>query len=465
MKALVPMLAAACSIAFAAPDVSGRYAAVAPIELASNEGLQRLELPLPVVQASRSPHLADVRVIDAQGREVPIAWAHEPARGTQQRSVQVPRFEWPRSIPADPVNASSLKVQVTAAGAVVRIDGATPKTAPVAAGSSVWLLDLSTLKNDDERPTRITLDWPRHNAGLSTQVRIESSSDARSWSAVTRAQLLELPGNDSNAPALRHVDWPTQQSTPRYLRLVFDTPLALTRSEVTLTRSGAQMELISTAMQFTSVNGERDEPVQWSLDLIGRVDLRRLMIQLPEPNTVLSLRLEQRNDAAQAWVPVRSFTAWRLVREGREAQSSPVEIDAAPARYWRIVGDKHTPGPVAASLAATVEWRAPQLVLVARGGPGMRLVVGRDKDNGSAVALPVLMPGYESGAEFRLPAARLGPLATRPVVEPGWRERLSEASPDDRKRWALWLVLAVAVAGLGALAWRLAHDVNKAPPP
>jgi len=26
-------------------------------------------------------------------------------------------------------------------------------------------------------------------------------------------------------------------------------------------------------------------------------------------------------------------------------------------------------------------------------------------------------------------------------------------------------VLAVAVAGLGALAWRLAHDVNKAPPP
>ena len=38
-------------------------------------------------------------------------------------------------------------------------------------------------------------------------------------------------------------------------------------------------------------------------------------------------------------------------------------------------------------------------------------------------------------------------------------------SSEDWQRWALWFALAIAVAGLGALAWRLARDVAKAAPP
>ena len=74
----------------------------------------------------------------------------------------MPRFEWPRTIAPDPLNAPGLKVQVNTAGAVVRIDnvGAKAPTRATAA-PSIWLLDLSALTSDDERPTRVTLDWPR----------------------------------------------------------------------------------------------------------------------------------------------------------------------------------------------------------------------------------------------------------------------------------------------------------------
>jgi hypothetical protein len=464
MKRIALASLMACSIASAAADASRLYAAVAPIELFSNEGLQRLEVPLPVVRASRTPYLADVRVVDAQGRVVPIAWAHEPERGKQERSLPMPRFEWPRSAAPDALNAPGLKVRVSTTGAVVRIDSTGSKPASPARGPSIWLLDLSALKNDDEQPARITLDWPPRPDGISTTVRVESSNDARAWVGVTRAQLLELPGNDASAPALRHVDWPAQLATPRYVRLVFDTPLMLTRSDVTLVRTGAQQQLQRIEVRFAPVNVERDEPAQWSLDLLGRIDVRRLHLQLPEANTVVSLRLEQRNDAGQAWTPVRSFTAWRLVRDGRDAQSSAIEVEAPPARHWRLVADKRTRAFIDVSLAATLEWRAPQLVLVAHGGAGLQLAVGRDKDRSNAVPLPTLMPGYETGAELRLAAARLGTLTTRPVDEPGWPERLSDASPEDKQRWALWLVLAVAVAGLGLLAWRLAKDVSAARP-
>ena len=55
-------------------DLNPRYAAIAPIQLVPQEGLQRLTLHLSVLQASRSntsnTAWADVRVLDATGRTV-----------------------------------------------------------------------------------------------------------------------------------------------------------------------------------------------------------------------------------------------------------------------------------------------------------------------------------------------------------------------------------------------------------
>jgi hypothetical protein len=458
------MLFLAAALAWGASDAPRQYAALAPIEATSSEGLQRVELPLAALQAAKGARLEDVRVFDREGQPVPIAWAEAQPRASIERTLDVPRFAWPQPGAALSRDAPPLRVEVNAAGAVVRIEQPGATAAPSSPVPRLWLLDLSALADREERLQRIVLDWPRREAGLATTVRVEASDDAAHWSSATRAELLELPASAAGAPALTHIDWPAGRATPKYLRLAFDVPLALSRSTLVLVRHGAAPPLQSMRASFAPVAAEGEQPAHWLLDLQGRVELRSLRLELAPPNTLLGLRLEQRFANGEPWRSVTRFVAWRLVRDGHDARSSEVPIDAAPARYWRLVPDSRGAAPQPTEpLAATLEWRAPQLVFVARGSGGWQFAVGREKDAATALPLTTLLPDFRPGDEFRLPLARLGALvAQRPAVQ-GFAQSLAEASAEDRRRWALWAVLGLAVAGLGVLAWRLARDLRQPP--
>ena len=74
-------LAGSCLLTAAVAQPQERledFRTLATVQTASNEGLQRLSLPLAVMQQSRSSDLADLRVFDAQGRSVPVALGCEP---------------------------------------------------------------------------------------------------------------------------------------------------------------------------------------------------------------------------------------------------------------------------------------------------------------------------------------------------------------------------------------------------
>jgi hypothetical protein len=87
--------------------------------------------------------------------------------------------------------------------------------------------------------------------------------------------------------------------------------------------------------------------------------------------------------------------------------------------------------------------------------------VGRAQCPPTAVPLASLIPGYTTGAEHQLPAATLAALHAQVVAVPGLMQRLHDAGPAERQRWALWAVLLLAVAGLGALAWKLLKEVSR----
>ena len=459
--ALTLALAAGAPAAASVEDQPRHYGATAPVTVSGTEGLQRVELPLAVLQASRSPELADLRLFDAAGKALPLAWAGVPPMvPATERSVALPRFAWPAA-PTERHRDGGSSIQINAAGAVVRIQGARVAAEPKGLPPTRWLLDASAApRKDGERWHRVVLDWPRRDDGLATTVRVEASDDARQWRAVTQTALLELAGA-SDAPAQKYIAWPSSGGQPNYVRLNFDVPMQLTGSALVSSAEPAEAALASQSVAFVAGS----QASTWALDLQGRVPLSRLQVHLPTPNIVVALRLEQRQDETQAWQAVASYVAWRLVRDGAESVAPPLTFHAAPARHWRLVADARTPLPALASIDATVSWRAPMLVFAAREGQGLRLAVGREKTVSSALPLATLMPGYRHADEFKLPLARVGPLLAQSVATPGLPERLREASHEDKRRWLLWGVLALAVVGLGVLALRLARDVNRPPAP
>jgi hypothetical protein len=149
---------------------------------------------------------------------------------------------------------------------------------------------------------------------------------------------------------------------------------------------------------------------------------------------------------------VGTHTAYRLQHGGQQVESPAWELNTAAARHWRLRTESPHP-----PTEWVVHWRAPQLLFVASGKAPYRLEVGRhDAPAKQAMAPATLIPGYQPGAEHRLPQAQLAALQQR-AAGSAWHE----ASAKDKQRWVLWAALGAAVAGLGALAWRLMRDMGK----
>jgi hypothetical protein len=172
------------------------------------------------------------------------------------------------------------------------------------------------------------------------------------------------------------------------------------------------------------------------------------------------VRVLARQQREQPWTPLARHVVFSLVQDGQTRRSPPLELDQAAWREWRVEADPASPGftapPQITALLAPV-----QLVFVASGAPPFTLAAGRADAASMNLPLASLLPGYEPGAQAKLPAATLAAAAAPattaavPTTPPG--------SQRDTRQWALWAVLLVGVLALGGMAWALLRQLNKAP--
>jgi hypothetical protein len=418
-------------VALTLPAAAGEFTVTAPITLGGKDALHRLELPFEVHRDARID-LGDVRVLDGAGDEVPFAFAREAEAGREPAaSVNLPIFSLSR---LDAIEGKGSEITVrTADGALVSVKGASPTKV---ARRAAYLLDATAL---EDAIAALAFEWESGAGTEIVNVRVEASDDLRAWATLASGPLVHVEQDG------RLVSQPRLEFAPRkakYLRVTWDAP-AFELKAVRAEGEARQKPRARRVSRVDAIAGAT--PGEWTYDLGARLPVEAIRLIPAQANDVIAATLSSRNDPAAGWQPVARGAFYRLQREGAEQQSPPLELVPTAARYWRAQATAR------AAPALEVAWRGREIVFVARGEGPFTLAFGDATRAAAALPLESLIPGYQKGAEAKLPLARAGEAKRGPP--PSRWDRLVAAPP---RRIALWAILVAGVALLGFMAWRLA---------
>ena len=418
-----------------------QFRSAAPITLTGSEALHRVELPFEAYAGSRRD-MGDIRVFNANGDAVPIAFGGDPDVVREVAGlVELPMFPVSSIAPAV-AGPRGTEITVRAQdGTLVSIKGARGRPGE-GRGPIAILLDATKV----EEPIRALLfEWAAAPGTEIVRVRVEASDDLKDWSSVGSGPLVKLES------AGRSLTQPRLEFAPRkakYLRLTWDAQGFQAR-QVRAERAPKVQPAPRSIRTVTPAAGEK--PGEWIYDLGARLPVEAFRLVPQTTNDVVAATILTRNEAKDPWRLTASAPFYRLQLEGGEKQSPPIEIGRITQRYWlaRMAGRADNAQPP----TLEVQWRPAQLVFVAHGRAPYTLSFGSAQAPPVAMSVGAVIPEYKPHAEAKLPLAKLGAVTSGP--EPTRLEKImADASP---KRIALWVVLLAAVAVLGFLAWRLSR--------
>lgn len=424
----------------------------APLTLTKAAPFVQLALLPEVYRHSRSPGLADLRLVDAAGQRVPFAWLPQPPAESRERQQPVVRYAWPAGGREDRLPPS---VDLTVDGGRITLRQR-PGAATAAAGQrpdAGWLFDLGPLPADRPRPVALQLQWPE-GASFSTGYQLDLSDDLRQWRRAGAGQLMALnspqgslsqprvplPGVHETATAARFVRlrWLEPAQAPRLSGAVavFDEAAPTTDAE-----PPAELRLQATAV---------DRGLE--LDLGGEMPLQQLDLALTKGTQVVPLRVLARTGAERPWQEVARGVVYRLERDGAVLRSPPLAL-AVSTRHLRLETDERAAALDAAAMPVRLQLRPMPLVFAAQGTPPYELRVGAAHAAPGALPVQTLVP-LLAEERARFGRATLGAFAERAEAV---QQQAREAALAAWRPRLLWAVLLAGVAGLGFMVWRLAR--------
>jgi hypothetical protein len=445
MRAALALLLLACIASASAAQPLEDFGYAAPIETAAGEALQRIEIPQAVYEGSVQPHLADLRVFNGQGETVPFAFVPRQVPGEAKSPGLALRFFPLHGARAASVQDLEVRAERTADGTLVRVrnlrEGARNRQALLG-----YLVDAAEHEIALET---LELDWKPIANGLSGSLQVEGSDDLARWSTLVAAAPLVSLEFGGQRLEQKSVELPGRRY--RYLRLSW--PAAQPAVELTALAgrpAPAQVEPERRWKALPATAGAK--PGEYLLDPGGRLPVDRLRIQLPEPNTLVTVEVLARNREQDAWGTVARAVAYRLTRDGTEVSSLPIAV-ALSARYWKLQVDQTGGGIGRGVPEVQAGWVPQEIVFVARGAPPFQLAYGHGRAEAAAYPIQTLVPGWRADEPLKATHARVG--EQREVAGPAaLRERT------DYKTWLLWAALGLGVAILAWMAWQLARQMK-----
>jgi len=427
---------------------AGQFRWEAPVTVSGGDALNRLTLPFEAYRDAR-PDFADLRLFNAGGEALPIAFAGEPAPVvTGPRPTPLAIFP----ISAEPgrdVAQGSLDVMVKsyARGTIVSVQGRSAnKPAPLR--TAAWLADASQF---NAALRGLVLTWEVHPGTEVVKVDVDASDDLKSWRRIaSRAPLMHLEQNGAVIEQ-RRVD--LSGTRARYLRIAGE-PSTFALTGVNALSEDVVAPVVRSKRLVQGMAGAK--PGEYLFDLGARIPVELARIVLPA-NTVAPFSLATRDDDKQPWRTFTSATFYNLTREGATVESQPTGVYPTAMRYVMAQLDPRSP-PLSAPPSLEVQWRPAQLVFVARGEGPFHLEFGNREAKPVILSVNQLIPSYEAHAEMKLAEAKVGDVKANAPPEPAWRAAIGDTNP---RKFALWAILIVAVLVLGGMAYRLARQMKQ----
>jgi len=439
MKAFLAILAATATLS-TPKDFAYRMEVTGTGETAA----YRVTVPLAVYQKIVHPDLADLRVFNGNGEQVPFA-IERPVAGTAAGAATALSL-FPLK---DDSDATLDAIRVTIESGKGSINVQTGNQAQQSDRIGRYLVDGRAL---DVPVSALRLEWPQDAPDFAGRVNVEESDSLTDWRRVRSAAPIANLHSTADRLVEQRIEFPPTKA--RFWRLSW----AGTAAPFTLTSVFGEPARQSVDALHASMNvaatAARSVPGEFQYDLGATVPVDRLNLELPDLNTVVDVELLSRDRPQDAWRAVRHGGFYRLKSEGEELRNGPVSVLPNSARYWMVRTDPGQGGLGKTAPRLVVEWVPHEVVFIARGSPPFYVAYGSGVAQSAAGSLDML-PKNVAIATAALSA---------PEASGGDSLLLAPAAPFPWKTPLLWLVLTVGAGVLGWMAYRLSKDVSRDAP-
>ncbi len=358
------------------------------------EGSTSIVVP-PTIYANAKPNLADVRVVDANGVEVPFALVVPPSG---------PSTVWIESTVTDEGFVAGKYSQAVA---------------DLGARHQAYsLLDLETSLGS-----------------FATHVDVDASDEGKTWRTIREGAAIYDYASDGLATNTRV---PFPPSTARYVRVrVLDPARAFPIAGIRFATQSPAPAPERYRVRLSPPRRDASGTTTYELGGFAQVPIDALRIDASEPSYVRDVDV-QTSDDGTAWQTIASVTIARTsVRHVAD-----VTFDETQAPRWRIAIHDGNDAPLR-GVAVGAFGLARRIAFDAAPGIAYRLLYG----NPQAEA-----PSYDYAQTHVLTTAgTLGAALGNPKRNPGF---VSAVPWSERNPWLLWIALAIAVVAVGTLAVR-----------
>lgn len=424
-------------------------------------------IPIEVHRGVTRSDLGDLRVFDAGGRLVPHAIRTLDApedRASSEVDLRFFPIEAPAKTTGD-LGALTLQVVRDERGTVVDVraralaegasspahDGSAPSEA---ARIGACILDTEGL----ERPLEsLRIELGPSEGDYMIPVSVETSDDLTRFTSLEAPQSLVRLTYAGEQIAQDRIELPAVEA--RYVVLRWKTgslpaPIVRVKGELQTERASAER-----VVHRIPGRPHADDPQRIDFDLGGFVPVDRVRVVLAEDNALVAAELLAGPDAGGALDPVARATVYRVATGGQTLESPAIPIARRADRHWAVRAQAKGGGFGAALPELEIAYYPQQLIFLARGEAPFELAFGRYDAEPATFAFEELLGFLPEAERSSLPRSDVD--ASPPRILAGEGARTPPPPPLPIRRYVLWAVLVLGVAGLGLAAWRLVREVRE----